>query len=332
MKEKVFITGGAGFLGSNVVRLLLETGYEVTILVEKGKEISSSLDGLDVTLVEGDILDAQSMNTAIKGMDYVIHTAALAAIWKPKGEIYYRVNVDGAINIANAVMENGVKRMVHIGTANSFAFGTMENPGYEGPENKRTYGLDYIKSKLAAQKWLINAYREKGLPVIMVNPTFMIGPYDSKPSSGQFILAIAQQKVPGYTAGGRNYVHVRDVSTAIVNALKMGRLGACYIGGHENLPYKVVMKQVADLLEVPAPSRPLPTFFVKAFGWINSMLGYLGLINPGVTLEVAKISCDQQYFTAAKAVEELNMPQTPIEEAFKEAIQWFRENGYLDQN
>src|SRR5690606_12767295 len=179
-------------------------------------------------------------------------------------------------NIIDAVLNEKVTRMIYIGTANSFGFGTKEKPGHEGlPYQSAKYGVDYMDSKLEAQRLVLQAVKEKGLPAITINPTFMLGPYDTKPSAGAMILAIYQQKVPGFAPGGRNYVYVKDAAVAIANGLTMGETGESYIVGNVNLSYREMFTTIAKTVNVPPPKIRIPALFIKAYGLIGSAYGLL---------------------------------------------------------
>jgi dihydroflavonol-4-reductase len=188
--------------------------------------------------------------------------------------------------------------------------------------------MDYMDSKYEAHK-IVKSFSKEGLPVIIVNPTFMLGPYDSAPSSGAMILGLYNGKVPGYVPGGRNYVCVKDVAVGISNALTMGRYGESYILGNRNLDYKEAFLLMANELKVKIPIRRIPGWFMITYGLICSWLGIVFRKRPAVSYNLALISCDEHYFSSAKAVEELKLPQTPIEEGIREAMIWFKENNYL---
>lgn len=325
---KILVTGADGLLGSNAVRILLDRGHELRIFAQPFRQ-QKTLEGLRLERVEGDLLNKEEVIKAARGCEAIIHIAANTSVWPSRSEIVNKVNIDGTRNIIESAKANQVKRLVYVGTANSFGYGTKEHPGVEtNPYVADKYGLDYMDSKYKAQVLVLNAVKE-GLPAIVVNPTFMFGPYDSMPSSGAMILAVYNKMVPGYSPGGKNYICVKDSATGLVNALTMGRIGECYILGHENLSFREAFKKIGDTIGVPVPDRKMPAFAVKGFGLINSGLAKLMKKNPGVSYELAAIACDGHYYSSAKAVKELALPQTPIEVGIKEAFEWLKENGYL---
>ncbi len=329
--SKILVTGADGMLGSNLIRELLHRNHEVRAFIEKGRS-NPTLEGLPIERREGNLLDKESLIMALEGCEYLIHVAALTNVWPTRGEIYHKVNVEGTENVIDAALHHGVKRMIHVGSASSFGFGEKENPGKEdSPYRSAQYGVDYIDTKREGQKRVEKAVKERGLPAIIVNPTFMIGPYDSKPNAGKVILGLYEQKTPGYSPGGKNWVYVKDVAVAIANALTMGRNGESYILGHQNLSFKEAFEIIAKVIDKPMPSIPIPGPLVKFTGRMASMVSNLSRKAPIVSYQMAWISCDGHYFSPEKAVKELDLPQTPLEVAVKDAFDWFKENGYIKQ-
>lgn len=326
---KVLLTGADGLLGSNIVRELIDQKYRVRVLLEPGRK-TGTLEGLEIEKTEGNILDKTSVKNALKGCDFVIHAAASTAIWPARSENIRKINIEGTINVLEAARENNIIRMVHIGTANSFGYGNKENPGVEtNPFTAGKYGLDYIDSKFNVQKILLEEAKKEGPEIVIVNPTFMLGPYDSKPSSGKFLLALYQKKVPGYTKGGRNFLYVKDAAVGVVNALAKGRPGECYILAGTNLTYREFNTVVQNTLGVEPPKIRFPKPVILIYGFISEILGKLFGFEPKVSLAVARISNDKHFYSNKKAVEELGLPQTPVETAVMDAMDWFKENGYV---
>jgi dihydroflavonol-4-reductase len=326
---KILVTGADGLLGSNLVRELLNRGHNIRAFVQPGRQ-QKTLEGLSIEKFPGDLLNTDEVIKAAESCDAVIHCAASTSVWPIRSEIVNKVNIVGTKNIIEAVKRSSVKRMVYVGTANSFGFGSKENPGVEGNAYRSaTYGLDYMDSKYKAQQLILNEVKENSLPAVIVNPTFMFGPYDSNPSSGAMIVALYKGKVPGYTSGGRNYVCVKDAAVAIANALTKGRVGECYILGNQNLSYKEAFGKIAATIGVKPPRIAIPVVFAQLYGRIGSLIGNISGKAPAISYPLSRIACDEHYFSPAKAVRELELPQTPIEHGVQECFDWLKENGYL---
>ena len=329
MNERVLVTGGDGFLGTNVVRELLSRGYEVRTLIEPGRD-PATLRGLPVVSVAGDIRDSTAVSSAGAGCDYIIHTAAFTSLWPSRSRLLHQVNVEGTVSVIRAALALSVKRLVYVGSANSFGFGTKESPGDESrPYSCGKYRLGYMDTKYDAHRGVLDAIERKGLPALILAPTFMFGPHDTKPGSGRMILAIARNEVPGYTSGGRCFLSVKDAAVAIANALERGRVGESYILGNENLSYREIFELIARVVGVRPPRRKIPAFLSRAVGLFGSAAGTLIRIEPKISLPMARMSTDYHFYCAAKAVRELGLPQTKVEQAVGEAYNWFCENGYM---
>lgn len=326
---RVLITGADGMLGSNLVRLLIGRGHTVSVLIHPSSR-SPTLENLRITKYLGDILKPSTLISAVAGNDAVIHAAASTRIWPARSETVRRINVEGTRNIITAAINCNIKRFIYIGSGASVnvsgdTSGTHIPPG-------PGYGLDYIESKHEALKLVIDAVASKGLPALAILPTFMIGPYDSLPGSGRMIQAYARGKIRFHTNGGKNFIHVTDVATAIANSLEMGRIGAYYITGNENMTYRDFFRRVARIAGKPETKILVPDWLMKTFGLLGSISGKLFNREPLLTYQAAKLACVRQYVYDDSAVEELGMPRTDIDAAIRECYDWFVENGYLDNH
>lgn len=327
--NKVFVTGADGMLGSSICRELLQQGYEVKALCFPNRK-TTTLNNLPIEIVEGDVSNKDLLVSAMKGCNYVIHVAALMSLWPRRSELIRRVNIDGTKNVMQAAEELKMVRMVHIGTASSFNNGSKENPGNENnPYVGHKFKMDYIDSKYEAQNLLLDQFKNTGFPVIIINPTFMIGPFDSGPSSGKMLIAIYKNKLKLYNRGGKNFVCSKDVAVATVNALKKGRLGQCYIAGNENLEYKEFFEKAFKKMNKPFVMTGVPNPILLTAGFLGSVAGRVTKKPPVLSMGIALLAKENNYFTSEKAVKELDMPQTPIEVGIEQCLDWFKENKYI---
>ncbi|MDP3556222.1 MAG: NAD-dependent epimerase/dehydratase family protein [Bacteroidota bacterium] len=327
--KKVFVTGADGMLGSNICRELIKQGFLVKAFCLPNKTITT-LNGLSIEIAHGDVLSKPMLFNEMKGCDFVIHVAALTNIWPRRNYKVNEVNLTGTKNVMEAAEELKITRMVHIGSASSFEHGSNKNPGNELLEfNGWKYGMDYLESKYLAQKLLLEKHASTGFPVIIINPTFMIGAFDSGPSSGQMIISLFKETIPGYTSGGKNFVCSTDVACAVVNALYKGKIGECYIAGNENLKFKEFFTKAATVMGKKFKLKQIPQPLVLLVGAINSFISRITFRTPSISYGMAKFASINQCFSSLKAVNELNMPQTPIEDGIKDCFEWFKTNGYL---
>ncbi|MBE9510505.1 MAG: NAD-dependent epimerase/dehydratase family protein [Bacteroidetes bacterium] len=326
---KILVTGSDGFLGTHIVRELLRRDFNVRAFLQPGREVNT-LENLPIEKVFGDLLNPEDVNKAADSCDCIIHSAANTSIWPARSEIVRKVNIEGTLNVIRTSLQNKIKKLVYIGTANSFGFGTKNDPGDETkPFKAKKYGLDYIDSKYETQQIVIDYVYNHGLNAIILNPTFMIGSYDSKPGSGALILSLYSGKVPGYTKGGRNFLHVKDAAFAICNALIRGKIGECYILGNENLTYREFNNLVEKQLNIKCPKILIPRLFILFYGLLSQFISLMTGKVPNLSYPVTKISVDTHFFNPEKARRELGLAQTPVSEAILEAFEWFKANNYL---
>jgi len=329
MKAKVLVTGADGLLGSHVVRRALTSGYKVRAFIQPDRN-TGSLDGLDIEYSYGDLTNSQDVHQSVDGCDYLIHTAGSTSLWPARSSKMWQINYTAVVELADAARQNNLKRFVHIGSASSFGYGTKQAPGdEESPYLGHKFELDYLDTKKAGQDYLLSQYKQTALPVIVLAPTYMIGEYDSAPGSGKMITAVVKHEVPGYSEGGKCVVYAGDVAQAAVNALEMGRLGECYITGGENLTYKEFFDLITDLANVPPIKLRIPTRLAYFLGSVMETVSKVTHKPPLITRAMAAMSGDTHFYRSSKAINELDMPQTPVSEAILRAIEYFRQIGYI---
>lgn len=326
---RVLITGGDGMLGSSICREALSQGYEVRVMVLPGRKVSV-LEGLDISYCYGNLLDPETLYQAVEGCDYVINVAASTQMWPRRSEMIWKVNYTAVEHLVAACKQFKIKRFVQIGTANSFGHGSISEPGNERtPFNGEAYRMDYVDSKFKAQTYIIDQCKTGDISGVVINPTFMIGPFDSGPSSGKMLMALFMGSLPGYTSGIKNFVASKDVAVAAVNALIKGTSGSCYIAGNENLSFEQFLKKACAVRGIPFALKKVPNFVIHSLGFFSSIGARISGKPPKLGYHLAKQATMQQCYSPKKAREELNMPATPIEEAIQDCITWWQENNYL---
>jgi len=326
---KALVTGGTGFIGANLVRALLKKGFSVRVLVRPNSDLRN-LKGLAVELTPGDVRDRASLKAAMAGCEVVFHSAALYSFWVRPRSLIYEVNVDGTRNVLQTALELGVERVVY--TSSVAALGLPEDgrpADEETPVDPRKIVGDYKKSKYLAQEVAL-AFTKKGLPVVIVNPSFPVGPYDVKPTpTGQVIRDFLSRRMPAYLDTGMNVVAVEDVALGHLLAMERGRVGQCYILGGENLTLKELLFTLSEITGLPAPKMRLPYWPILAMSYLNAGLCRLSGGTPRMTPETVRMSRHHMFYSPKKAVEELGFPQTPAKEALCRAVDWFLQQGKL---
>jgi dihydroflavonol-4-reductase len=320
---KVLVTGGSGLLGYHIIRTLHRQGHEVTAWLRRP---FAPLDPYIAGVAQGDLCDPEAVQRGVAGQEALIHAAADA---QHLSFVRSDTNQRMAHHLVEAALAQGLRRMVHVSTANTVGRGSLEQPGTEQtPFNNGHFGMHYIRAKQEAEDRVLHAVRERGLPALVVNPTFLMGPHDHKPSSGQVIVGLAPQPLWVYPPGGKNVLAAQDAATAIANALERGHVGERYLLGHENLSYRAFFTLILQALGRQVPLLPAPAWAVRALGqggeWVHHLGGKSRLDRP-----TARVALADFYYDAQKAVRELGLPQSPVQQAIQEAVDWFREEGYL---
>ncbi len=322
------VTGGSGFVGSHIVRALLERGRAVRCLV-RPQSRRDNLAGLSVEIVEGDLTDPSSLSRALSGVHTLYHAAADYRLWtRDPGELY-RANAGGTDHILGAAAREGVSRVVYTSSVAALGLTADGSPANEETPVVRDRIIGhYKKSKYDAERVALS-WAGRGLPVVIVNPSTPVGERDIKPTpTGQMIVDFLNRRMPAYVDTGLNLIDVHDVAAGHLAAAERGRAGERYILGHRNMTLKEILDALAALTGLPSPRARLPHWIPLAAAAAATGVARVTGRPPRVSLESVRMSTHRMFFDAAKAVRELGLPQTPVEQALSRAVAWFRENGH----
>lgn len=321
---KVLVTGANGLLATNIIKLLLETNEEVIGFL-RNKNSFALPDHKNLRLVEGDITVPSSYIHLLSSVDCIIHAAALTAQNIIEYNVYDTVNNKATKKLYEDAIKNKVKHFIYISTANCFGYGSLEEPGNETIPIKAPFSKSlYAKSKLAGQDNILEiAQNEKTTKLVILNPTFMIGAYDTKPSSGRLVLSAYKKRVIFYPPGGKSFINVSDAAIAVINAISFGKHRQSYILSGKNLSYLDFYKKVTSQLHQKSKFIPIPKYALYAVGCFGNALRFFN-IQTDISLTNVKTLCVNNYYSNRKAVHELKLPKNPIEDGITEAIQWFK--------
>jgi dihydroflavonol-4-reductase len=325
----VFLTGGTGFVGAHVVRALLKRGRTVRCLVRSSSRLSN-LEELPVEVVAGDVTDRASLTRAMAGARTVFHCAADYRLSARRPREIYAVNVEGTRNVLAAASEVGAERVVYTSSVGALGLTRDGRPGNEEtPVEPRSLIGHYKKSKHQAER-VAEEWAARGLPVVIVNPSTPVGELDIKPTpTGQMIVDFLNRRLPAYVDTGLNIVDVRDVAEGHVLAAEKGRVGEKYILGNRDMTLKEILDTLSTVTGIPSPAIRLPHWIPLAAAAADTLAARLTGRPPRVPLEGVRMSRHRMFFDAGKAIRELGLPQTPVEEALARAVAYFRENGYV---
>lgn len=332
---KAFVTGATGFMGSAVVRRLLEEGIEIRALVREGSD-ARNLEGLEIERVRGDLGDYDSIRRGMEGCEIVFHLAAQVAFWLPPDRLqsFYDINVQGSKNVFQAAHRQGVDRVVYTSTVSTIgSFGKEEPTTEEHSFNLWDMCMDYERSKYSAEfeAWRFAA---RGLPLVSVLPTAPVGPRDLKPNPlGKLILDFLGRKLPRI-GGGANFIHVDDVADGHILAAQNGEIGERYILGDANLSVSELFQTLENISGVPAPKLRVPHSTALALAHLLELISnHITHEPPLITVPMTKFSSRHYYVDTSKAETELGFkPKRGVAQAITEAIAWFLDNGYVPLN
>ncbi|MBN2157449.1 MAG: SDR family oxidoreductase [Candidatus Lokiarchaeota archaeon] len=328
---KILVTGGNGFLGTNIVHALLENiaGYDVRAFGLPNHP-TKYIQNDRVEIVFGNVLNPSDVDRAVKGVEYVIHSAGDTSFWQKNFKIQRQVNTEGVRNVMESALKHGVKKVIHTSTIDTIGI----NPGGLTDEtwNEFTYqgtGNVYAESKRKGEQIALS-YVDKGLDVVVLNPGSMIGPYDHTLQYGRLFGELKYGKVPGIPSGGVSWAHVGEVAKAHVSALKNGRKGERYICAGENVSYKEVFTEIAKIVGSKPPKIVFPKWILVLYGGFCEFISLFTKKPPEINPGHARYMSMFPRMNSSKAQKELGYRIIPVHQMIEDAYRWYVENGFLE--
>lgn len=326
-KMNVLVTGANGLLGHQVVMELLRRFEKVTIIVRSLKNIH--FDVSLVTVFEGNFADKNTFALAAKNCDAIIHIAAVTSTNLMHYHDYHHINVEGTKQILKVADELGIKNMVFVSTTNTIGYGTKENPADENSNIQFPFSASfYAQSKVEYEQLIMEASTNPNKHIIIVNPAFMIGAYDTKPSSGKLLIMGYKRRIMFVPSGGKNFVAASDVAVAVCNAINMGKNGERYIASGMNLSFKEYYTLQKSVGEYEQYLLELPNFLLKIAGQIGDLVRKFGVKTELCSMNLNQLMINE-YYKNDKATNELVLPQTELKIAILEAIKWFKDTKMI---
>jgi dihydroflavonol-4-reductase len=330
--SRALVTGGTGFVGSHVVCVLRDAGFAVRALVRwqsGGVRRNPLPDGIEPCW--GDLRDPEAVRRAVRGCDAVFHVAADYRLWASDPSELRRTNVEGTSALLTEALRQGVERVVYTSTVAAVGIPADGTPGTEtSPVAMAQLVGAYKQSKYAAEQEALRL-AQAGLPVVIVNPSTPVGPGDVKPTpTGKIILDFLRGRMPAYVDTGLNLIAVEDVARGHLLAYQKGRVGERYILGNRNMTLREILTTLAAITGRRAPRWRLPYHLALGIAYADEWFvgRVLGRV-PDVPVDAVHMARRHMYFDATKAVRELGLPQTPVEDALARAVAWFYEQGYV---
>lgn len=318
------VTGASGFLGWHVARLLLDRGHSVRALCRP----QSQMRELEVERRDGDLRDAESIQRAVAGCDYVFHVAADYRLWARNPQALYESNVQGTANVLAAAARAGVGRIVYTSTVGCIGIPKSGLGDENTPVAMNEMAGHYKRSKWLAEQLVLKQTRA-GLPVVVVNPTAPIGDHDWKPTpTGKIVVDFLRGRLNAFVDTGLNVVDAEDVAVGHLLAAEHGKIGERYILGSENLTLQQILERLADITGRRPPTRHVPYPVAYAAGLATTAFANLTGVPPIAPLEAVKMARKKMFVTHEKATRQLGFAPNPANMALQKAVKWFRDNGY----
>jgi len=317
--KKVFVTGATGLLGTHTIIKLLQYDYSVTALVRK-KSSWMGEENENLRIIEGGLFS--DISEHLQDVDAVIHIAAETSQELLHYEDYKKINYNAVVHLFAQAVEAGVGKFLFISTANTLGYGNSAALGNEQAPQRYPFTRSYYaQSKMVAENYLLQ--QDEKTKVIIVNPTFMIGAYDRKPSSGKIIFWAWKKKLVLYPKGGKNFVHAEDVAEGIIKAVEKGKNGEKYLLANENLTYKEFFGKVNTITGQAPVMIPIPNSGLAVLGIIGDVLRKLK-IKTSLSSPNMKALRINNYYSNRKSSEELGVRYQPVDKAVEDAVCFFK--------
>jgi nucleoside-diphosphate-sugar epimerase len=321
----ILVTGGSGFLGAYIIKELIEKGHTVRAIRRTNKLpffISSTLFD-KVEWVEGDILDINSLEVAMEGIDTVIHSAAVVSFIKNERKNMYHVNVDGTANVVNIALEKNVRRIIYISSV--AALGRTVGGGHVDEEKKweeSKVNTHYAKSKHKGEIEVWRGFSE-GLNGVILNPSTILG-YGDWNNSSCAIFKKVYEEFQFYTGGINGFVDVEDAAKVIVLFAENNITEQRYIVNAENWEFQHLQNSIADGFNKKRPTKTASPFLMNVAWRLEKIKSLFSGNKPLITKESARVAQSKTYFENAKILKDLKgFSFTPLEETIKKACKLY---------
>ena len=328
--SSTIITGAGGHVGACLVRMLLDRGHTVAAIDLDANP--PGLAGLDITLHQGDIRDAQFLKSVFSPGATLFHLASVISTTGDKGGLVSSVNVDGARIVAETALASNIKRMVHFSSIHAYDIDTHGTPVTENTRlATHNSHSAYNLSKARGQQAVLDVVKD-GLDAVVVNPTGIIGPYDYRASRmGKFFRAVARGKIGKVGPGGFNWVDVRDVASGAISASDKGRRGQCYILGG-NWATNVELGSICQRITgTKVPTKPIPMWLLEGIYFCAPLMAALGK-RPPVTREALDALRANPDMSHNKATTELGYSPRHVHETLNDIFDWIQTEDILKKD
>lgn len=317
------VTGATGLLGNNLVRQIVERGQTARVLI-RSQTVPPALRDLPVEVSQGDVRDRRSVEAAARGARYILHAAADTHIGWRHWDRQREVNVTGSRHVAQAARAAGA-RMVHISSVDALPASSDGTPVHEETPDRCKVACTYVVTKREAEQAVQDEIAQ-GLDGLIVNPGFMLGPWDWKPSSGRMLLALAKGWTPAAPGGGMSGCDVRDVASGILAAAEKGQTARRYILAGENISYLDAWRLFARTAGRPGPKVRWGPLVRIISGRVGDLWGRITGQETDVNSAMLQMSQMLHYYSSDRARRELGYQTRPFTETVQDAWAWLQDH------
>ncbi len=319
------VTGSTGFIGSHLVRRLLDADERVRVLVRnpaKLADVGLDADADNLQVVSGDLLNPETFPAALDGISHVHHIAGVISLHRRDRQKMFDMNVATTRNLFEAAAAAPVERIVYLASIFALAGGDWTPATEESPWRLDGFPVPYVQAKREAELYARDCV-ERGLPIVFVYPTFCYGPGDVYESSSELVLGFLRGKVRAYVNGGHNAMDVRDAAAGLIRGMDAGKVGERYLIGGENATFEQLFARLSQITGRRAPRVKLPAGVARVAGKLAEGVRK----DPLLTEQLALMSARHWYYDDGKARSELGHTSRPLDETLRDTIDWFAERG-----
>lgn len=321
----ILVTGANGFLGNHVVNGLLKNGHQVTAMIHRNNEV---LHGTGAKIVQANLLDFPSLEKAAEGVDCIVHVAGAMSSSSKDRERLFQINVEGVKNIVKLAEEKKA-RLIHISSCVAVGANLSEaEPLLTENSENRTIGQNFANydSKRKGEELVLQAARTGKISAIVLNPGLIYGAGDVRKSIRKGNIKAAAGKLPFYTSGGVNVIHVDDVVDAVLSALEKGKNGERYLITGDNITIRELLTSISEAAGAKPPASLLPAKLLKAIAIVHDFLRLKGELSRESIFSATAF----HWYDNGKAVRDLGLKPRSYKEAIKDSVEWMMKNHYLE--
>lgn len=322
----IVVTGVSGLVGGNLARALVERGLPVRGIVHHDRR---AVQGLDIELVQADLLDRASLIAAFQGAEIVFHLAGLISLSEQNETKMQAINVTGVQHVLAACRANGVRRLVHFSSVEALVQEPFDSPVDEQRPLATAPQYPFYNRTKALGEGLVRQAIAEGLDGVILNPTGILGPFDFRPSYfGQALLLMASGHLPVMVSGGFDWVDVRDVVEAALQAFQSAPAGSRFLLSGHWVSVAQVARLIASLTGKPCPRITVPVRLASLAAPLVAGYARLRGTPPLYTRDSLGALHSNHSICHTQATQALNYHPRPFEQTLQDTLDWFFANGY----